>query len=185
VRCSSCNALLVGYIEETLTAHETARVRAHLEACPICRHILEELRVVDAFLLTVHPPEPAENLTFRVMAEVRSLPAHRARHASFLSVGATYLVFAWCLLFAWFRFGGVVAHASLALLQTVALQYLSAAKPLMNATAHLFGHQTIGVTAAMLCVLALDIVAAAALVASYVFVLPRLAAHVARSEVPS
>jgi anti-sigma factor RsiW len=179
VRCASCKVLLDDYVDGTLPAHRAKHVRRHLDECSSCAPLLEELRVVDALLLAACIPKPPADLTFRVMAEVRGLPAHRVRHAAFLSIGATYLAFAWALFFAWFWFGGAVSHASLGLLREMATQYVSAGGALVNAAAHLFGHETVGVTAAMLGLLAVDSVFAGTVVAAYFIVLPRLAAHVA------
>jgi anti-sigma factor RsiW len=178
VPCTSYKLSLDDYVDGTLPPRRAAQVHAHLESCPRCAPLLDELRVVDALLLAAGASEPPPNLTFRVMADVRDLPVYRPRHASFLSIGGAYLVFSWVLLFAWFWFGGAVARASLGLLRETATRYAAAVAGLVNAAGHLFGHDTVGVTAAMLGLLAIDVVFAGAVVAAYFFVLPRVAAHV-------
>ncbi|HEY0798804.1 MAG TPA: zf-HC2 domain-containing protein [Candidatus Baltobacteraceae bacterium] len=179
MRCSFFELQLDEFVDGTLPSARMTVVAAHVENCAHCSGLLEELRVIDALLVTPSIAEPLPNMTFRIMAEVRSLPVHRARHTTALSVMASYLVFAWAALFAWFWWGGPTSRASVAFLRETALQYTDGAGSLMRATAHLFGHQTSGVTAAMLGLLSLDLVAACSVVVGYFFVLPRLAARLA------
>jgi anti-sigma factor RsiW len=95
VRCSSCEPLLDRYLEGTLKPREMIAVSAHLKNCESCRELLEELKVVDGLLATTGLPELPQNFTFAVMAEVRTLPAPRARQHPVWSFLALYSVAAW------------------------------------------------------------------------------------------
>ena len=80
--CSSFEPLLAPYVDGALLpAPVRMQLGAHLERCTSCSALLEELRVIDALLLTARPVDPAPNFTFRVMAELNSFPAPRVRRA--------------------------------------------------------------------------------------------------------
>jgi hypothetical protein len=80
MRCSSFEPLLDEYVDGVLAPREHALVAAHVAGCASRAGLLEELRVIDALLLTPRALEPAPNFTFKVMAEVRSLPAPAVHH---------------------------------------------------------------------------------------------------------
>jgi anti-sigma factor RsiW len=153
--------MLAPYIDGALPAPAWVQLSAHLERCSSCSELLGELRVIDAMLLTARPVDPEANFTFRVMAELNSLPAPRVRRAPVLAVVAAYLVFAWLLIGAFFFFGGANAKAALAVLAGSIGHYGAALDELAAATSHLFGGATFGVTAAMSAILALDLLVAA------------------------
>jgi hypothetical protein len=157
--------MLAPYVDGALPGAACAQLVAHLDGCRACSGLLEEVRVVDALLVTARPLEPPPNFTFRVMAEVRALPSPRLRRASALGVVATYLAFAWLLIGAFFLFGGANAKAALALVAGGVGHYARAFDGLSGATAHLFGGATFGVTAAMSAILFLDVIVAALAVA--------------------
>jgi anti-sigma factor RsiW len=70
-------------------------ITAHLRECVSCRELLDELKNVDALLATTRVPQLAENFTFAVMAEVRSMPAPRARQHPVWSFLVLYSAAAW------------------------------------------------------------------------------------------
>jgi anti-sigma factor RsiW len=161
VPCSSSEALLDEYLEGTLRPEASLRVAAHLARCASCGSLLEELRVIDALLVTAPRREPAPNFTFDLMAELRGLPQPYVRRAPILGVAAAYLVFAWVLISAFFTFGGGNAKAALVVIVASLGRYGEALDGLAGATAHLFGDATFGITAAMSAILALDLLAVA------------------------
>jgi anti-sigma factor RsiW len=161
VPCSSFEPLLAPYVDGSLSAPAWVQLSAHLQHCSACSSLLEELRVIDGMLLTTRPVDPAPNFTFRVMAELGTLPAPRVRRAPMLGVVAAYLVFAWLLIGGFFIFGGTNAKAALAVIAAAIGQYGGALEGLAAATSHLFGGATYGVTAAMSAILAVDVLVAA------------------------
>ena len=131
--CSSSEALFEGYLDDTLTPASRASLQRHLARCGRCAGVLEELRVVDALLVSPRVVELAENFTFATMAEVRSLPRPHASPAPVFAYLLSYLAAAWLLIGAGFlladstmrafgetlvdlgretlRIGGAVGHA--------------------------------------------------------------------------
>ncbi|HMD02068.1 MAG TPA: zf-HC2 domain-containing protein, partial [Candidatus Baltobacteraceae bacterium] len=80
MRCSSFEPLLDDFVDGTLDSKNRNHVATHLEGCESCSALLRELRVIDALLLTPRLLEPAQNFTFKAMADVRAIPqphAHR------------------------------------------------------------------------------------------------------------
>jgi len=175
MRCSSCEPLLDRYLEGTLTPRELSDIAAHVERCGACARLIEELKVVDALLLTTNVPQLPANFTFAVLAETNSLPApapHRPRVWSFI---ALYLAAAWVVAVAIF----FAAGQSLAKLGT------GAAAGLANVS-----HEFSGVVSGMssgapalatfsIGVLSIDLVLACLGALVYLTVRPRLAAHLA------
>jgi anti-sigma factor RsiW len=165
MRCSSFNTvrpLLDEYVDGTLGPLDGARVEAHVASCDACAALLAELRVIDALLIAPRTVEPAANFTFAVMADVRALPVpHRHHRISLASLGA-YLVFAWVAIGGFLFFGGHTARAALASIGASVAGTAAGANSLVRAVGHVFGAQTLGVTAAMGVVLAGDLLAAVA-----------------------
>ncbi len=158
MRCSSYRPLLDEYVDGTLSAHKHALVERHLSECALCHSLFEEFRMIDALLVTPRRVEPAPNFTFKVMAEVRSLPQpqrHRGAHAA--AVVGAYLAFAWTLIGAFFLFGDGTAHAAWATLLASAGHAGEALNLLAVATSRFFGPNTFRVTAAMSAVLSVDV----------------------------
>jgi anti-sigma factor RsiW len=179
----SSSPLLDEYVDGTLSPVQRAEVQAHIETCAECELVLAELRVVDALLLSPRRVELAPNFTFRVMAEVRSIPAPHRRRTPLLQVTATYLAFAWAAIAAWFVFAPESAHESMAMLRDVFVQYGAAGSALSGMLSQALGRGVLGVTASVWAILGLDIFAAVTAVAVYLVVRPRLAAYIgARPE---
>ena len=169
MHCSSFKPLLDEYVDGMLPSRKNALVAAHLAGCAECSALLEELRVVDALLVMPRILEPAPNFTFKVMAEVRSLPrpqVHRRTHA--LGVTAAYLAFAWAFIGAFFLLGDGASHAAWMTLVATATHSGDALNALAAATARFFGPNTFRVTAAMSALLAVDVMLAS-IVAAVVY----------------
>jgi anti-sigma factor RsiW len=165
MRCSSFEPLLEGYVEGELLPAERVRVAAHVAGCPECASLLEEFRVIDALFLQPRRLDPAANFTFKVMAEVRSLPRPHVHHTPPLPVLATYLAFGWVAIGSFLMFGGGAARATLAWLSSAPANFGAGLGTLAAVSRHLFGHQAFGVTAMMGGLLAGDAIVAAAVVA--------------------
>lgn len=181
MRCSSSRVKLDEYVDGTLEPLRARAIERHLAGCGACGALLEELRSIDALLLTARTIDPSPAFTFATMAEVRSLPAPHVHRSPVLSIGAVYLVFAWTLIGLWFAFGGSAGRGVLSLILGTLGAYGAAIARLSSVTGGVFGHATSGVTALMGAILALDIVATVGIALVYGVVRPRLAAHLARS----
>lgn len=179
VRCSSFDLLLAEFVDGTLPPQQRARVLDHVDSCERCSGLLEELRVVDALLLTPRLMEPAANFTFRTMAEVHSAAPPRVARASTLGVVVAYLAFAWTIIGVWLLVGGKGARDGLATSGETFLNY-SGLNSLTDATSRLFGHATFGVTALMGAIVGVDLVAGIVLAVAYTAARPRLARRLAR-----
>jgi anti-sigma factor RsiW len=179
MRCSFSEPRLDAFVDGTLAAADQRRVLAHVDGCDRCRHLLEELRVVDALLLVPRQLEPAPNFTFRAMAEVRAMHPPHVRRVPTLGVFATYLAFAWTIIVLWLAFGGTAAREALAVGGAALARYGAGLSGVAGATSQLFGHATPGVTILMGMILLLDACALAVVALVYVVVRPRLAAHLA------
>jgi len=102
VSCSSSEAQFEGYLDNTLTPAQRARLLTHLAGCGGCKGILDELRVVDALLVSPRTVELPPNFTFATMAEVRSLPRPHVSPAPVFAYLVSFLVAAWLLIGAGF-----------------------------------------------------------------------------------
>ncbi len=97
MNCCWCEERFERLLDGLLTAAETARLRAHVDACDPCRGLLEELRVVDALLLEPRAVDLPANFTFATMADVRALPQPHVAPPPVAACLASYLVAAWSL----------------------------------------------------------------------------------------
>lgn len=167
MRCSSFEAQLSAYVDGELGPVASVRVARHLEACEPCRSIVAELRAVDALLLTAREPDIAPNFSFKVMAEVRTLPAPRAHRARPVAMLATYVVFAWVAIGAFLLLGGSSARAMLGTISRLFGHVAAASAMLATASGRLFGKHVFDVTAAMGGLLAIDLVVAGIAIAAY------------------
>jgi anti-sigma factor RsiW len=167
--------LLDEFVDGTLSNSAHARVEAHVATCADCASLLEELRVVDALLVSPRILEPAPNFTFAVMADVRTMHAPHPHHRiSFAALGA-YIVFAWIAIGGFFFFGGHTARLALASLGGVGSASLHGSAILVRAVGHVFGARTLDITAAMGALLGFDLLAAAAVFVAFGYVRSRRA----------
>lgn len=171
--CSSSDPALDEFLDGTLSPVRRARLVAHLTTCDACADLLAELRVVDALLLSPRQLEPAPNFSFKVMADVRSMPAPHVARSRPLAVLATYVVFAWAAIGSYLTFGGASARAAIAFLGHAAARFAGEGAALASASGRLFGQRWVDVTAAMGALLALDLVCVAAFVAAFAFMRSR------------
>lgn len=176
MRCSSCEDRLERYLEGTLTARQKIDVAAHLRSCAHCTRVLEELKVVDALLLTsAAAPVLPDNFTFAVMAEARSLPAPKPYVHRAWSFVALYLTAAWVAALAGFSFAGISVGRVFGAIGSFFAQAWNAAGVGSSA----LGHSGSALATFGMTVLLLDLAIAAAFAVLYIFVRPRLAAHIA------
>ncbi len=182
MRCSSFERLLDAYVDGDLPPIDRARVTRHVAACETCAGLLEEMRVIDALLLTPRRLEPAPNFTFKLMAEVRGLPRPHTHRTSTLATLGAYIVFAWALIGAFLVFGGAAARATYQTLAAAVADAGSAFATVAGTTGHLFGRHAFDVTAAMGGILAADLVAAAGIVGFYALLRSRRTTAAARVE---
>jgi len=126
MRCSRSEQLFEGRLEGTLTPRQRRELDLHLDGCARCTSVLEELRVIDALLLTPRELEPAPNFTFKIMAEIRTLPPPQPVRATWPWMFAIYLTLSWLAIGAWFAIGRPDGHAALTIIAG-SLQHLVAA----------------------------------------------------------
>jgi anti-sigma factor RsiW len=182
MHCSHCEGQLDAFVDDVLPAAERAKVATHVEDCPRCRELLDELRNIDALLLSPRHIDPEANFTFKVMAEVRSAPTpHRVRLHE-LRVVIAYLAFAWTIIGAWAVLGGASAREALKAGESTLAGYGGGLSALAAATAHLFGSATSAATALLGIIVVVDVVAVIALVAAYAARGPRLAEGLVRNS---
>lgn len=179
MHCSSFEPLLDEFVDGTLSPLARARVLKHVEGCDHCRGLLEELRVVDALLLTPRQLEPAPNFTFRTMAEASAVPTPHVHRTPAFVVIAVYLAFAWLAIGAWFALGGPAARATLGFVGAQFVRYGQSFAELGPVSNRLFGASTSDVGVAMGAILALDLLLAFGLVAFFV-IRPRRMSRVAQ-----
>lgn len=165
--CSSSESALDEFLDGTLSPVRRARVSAHVAACDECTELLVELRVVDALLLGPRQLDPAPNFSFKVMADVRAMPAPRVPRTRTLAIIATYIVFAWAAIGAFLAFGGMTARAAIAFLLGAGGRFSAEMQTLAAASGRLFGHRVLDVTSAMGALLAVDLVTIALFVGGY------------------
>ncbi len=96
--CSWCEERFERFIDGELSDGERARLLAHVDTCDACRGLLEELRVVDALLLTPRAIELPENFTVATMADVKALPHPCPLRTPLAATLIAYVVGAWSLL---------------------------------------------------------------------------------------
>lgn len=175
MNCSSSEALFERFLDGDLTPRERMSLLAHIDRCTPCREVLEELRVVDALLLTPRDVRLAPNFTFATMAEVRAVQAPQTRRAPVLAYLVSYVVAAWLIVAAAFVLSPqamrVLAVTFLALVASV----MDAFGGVGHVLARLSGHDGTAVGTIVGGVLLLDITLAVVLGAALVYVRPRLA----------
>ncbi|MDQ2908392.1 MAG: zf-HC2 domain-containing protein [Candidatus Eremiobacteraeota bacterium] len=182
MHCSYSEKRLDAYVEGSLAPRERARVAAHLPGCANCTSLLEELRVIDALLLSPRQLELAANFTFKVMAEVRPLAQPHVHRTAALPVLATYIVFAWASIGAFLWWGGPAAAAMLGMLGASAQHAGRTFGILAVSVGQLFGSQTADVTRTMGAILGGDVALAGVIVGLYLLRRSRRAATASISE---
>ncbi len=113
MNCSSFEDLLEQYFENTLLPREAASMKLHLDRCAACAALFEEVRVVDALLLTPQKTEPRANFTFAVMAEARAMHAPTRKRTPFVAYLVSYLALAWIVIGGAFFFANDAVTAML------------------------------------------------------------------------
>ena len=137
--CNSSEALFEAYLDNTLAPAKRARLLAHLRGCGRCTGVLEELRVVDALLVSPRTIELPENFTFATMAEVRALPRPHVSRAPVVAYLVSYLVAAWLLIGAAFLLEGSAMRAAFAAVIGACTQLVHTVGAMAHAGAGLAG----------------------------------------------
>lgn len=177
MRCSTSEKLFDGLLDGTLTAMQRRNVDLHVQACARCTSVLEELRVIDALLLTPRLLEPAPNFTQKTMAEIRAMPAPKAAAARlplWVAFGM-YLLASWLGIGVWVAFGRPDARGLMSLALGTLHHVSRGFHDVGGAVAAGFGSTAIAGGVAL--VLGVDV-----LLVGLVFFAPRLISRLARSE---
>ena len=98
--CSWSEERFERFIDGDLSSGDRARLLAHVDACDACLGLLEELRVVDALLLTPRTVDLPENFTFATMADVKAMPHPCPLRTPLAATLIAYVVGAWSLVVA-------------------------------------------------------------------------------------
>jgi anti-sigma factor RsiW len=174
VSCNSSEALFEGYLDHTLLPAQRARLLVHLGSCGRCKGVLDELRVVDALLVSPRAVELPENFTFATMAEVRSLPRPHVSTAPVYAYLVSYLVAAWLLIGAGFVLAGSVMRAFGETALDMSAQLARTLGVVGHAGVRIFDH--LGSLGTLLgAAVVLDVFFAFVLVVGFTVVRPRLA----------
>jgi len=175
VNCTSAERAFEAFLDGTLAARERAALLAHVDACDPCRGLLEELRVVDALLLTPREIRLAENFTFATMAEVRAQPRPQRPPSRAGAFAVAYLAAAWMLIGAIALLAPQTMHVLGASTVAFARTVLGAFGGAGAALASLFGRSPAAVLVAALMALGVEIVLAAGIGGAIRYMRPRLA----------
>jgi anti-sigma factor RsiW len=177
MRCSTSENLFDGLLDGTLNVLQRRNVEAHLATCTRCTSVLEELRVIDALLLTPRLLEPAPNFTQKTMAEIRSMPPPKAAapRLPLWSAFGFYLFASWLGIGMWLAFGRPDAHGLLSLAAGLFDHTSSAFHDVGRAVAAGLG--TTGIASIVALVLGVDV-----LLIALAFFAPRVISRLARSE---
>jgi anti-sigma factor RsiW len=144
VNCSWCEERFERFLDDLLTPGETARLRAHVDACPACYGLLEELRVVDALLLGPRTVELPANFTFATMADVRELPRPCVSGLPVAATLTAYVVAAWSLAGAAFLISPTTVIAAGETARDAATTVLIAVGALGHVVAHVGDRANVG-----------------------------------------
>ena len=77
MNCEEYTNLFSGHLDGQNSQAEEQALQAHLDVCPRCRALLNELEQTDRLVAEV--PAPPENLTAAIMTKVRVKCAARSR----------------------------------------------------------------------------------------------------------
>ncbi|HET9096729.1 MAG TPA: zf-HC2 domain-containing protein [Candidatus Baltobacteraceae bacterium] len=179
MRCSSCEPLLDRYIEGTLKPREMIAISAHLRQCAPCRELLEELKAVDGLLATTDVSALPENFTFAIMAEVRTLPAPRARQHPVWSFLALYSAAAWVAVVLAMALTGTHPTSVLAAVSSGLARLGLFSASVSSNVSHGLTHIAPALAAFGAGVLLIDFAIAGAFALLYFVIRPRLAARLA------
>jgi anti-sigma factor RsiW len=179
MRCSSCEPVLDRYIEGTLTPRQMIDISAHLRTCASCRELLQELKVVDGLLATTRVPDLAHNFTFAVMAEVRAMPAPRARAHPIWSFLVLYPAAAWVAVVLAMLLTGTSAGAVIGGISSGLARIGVVSGAVSQTFSHGLGHSTPTLAAFGAGVLVIDLALACAFALLYFVIRPRVAARLA------
>ncbi len=174
MNCSSAEKFFEPFLDGTLPAPQHTGLLMHVDACAACRGILEELRVVDALLVTPRQIELAPNFTFATMAEVRALPPPRPYRTPVRAYLVSYLAAAWLLTGAAMLLAPQTMHALAGAVLDTARSIADAVGGLGTVIARLFGHGGNTLTAALGALLGLDVLLALGIALALKYVRPRL-----------
>ncbi|MGA2759172.1 MAG: zf-HC2 domain-containing protein [Candidatus Cybelea sp.] len=176
MRCSSCEALLDDYLEATLSHRQMRDVALHLQSCPSCDALLEELRVVDALLATARSPgRVGSDFTAAVVSATAAAPLHPSRRKTLWLPLLAYLCVAWALL----AFAALDARGVAAVAQRLAASGeggLAAVAAGLRAVAPATGVAAAAVTGVLL----VDLLLLAGIVYGYRRLRPALSVYLAR-----
>ena len=177
MRCNTSENLFDGLLDGTLTVLQRHNVETHLAKCARCSAVLEELRVIDALLLTPRLLEPAPNFTQKTMAEIRTLPPPKpaAPRLPLWTAAAFYLLASWLGIGTWFAIGRPDAHGLLSLAVGLLDHASRAFHDVGRAVTAGFG--SAGIASIVALVLGVDI-----LLIALAFFAPRVISRLARSE---
>lgn len=182
MRCELSELHFEELLEGTLAPRLRAELTSHLESCAKCSAVLEELRVVDALLLSPRSLEPPLNFTFKTMAEIRAMPAPTPVRRSWPWLFALYLALSWIAIGAWFALGRPDAQGAFALAAETIRHTFGALDGIARVAGTGFGLGYAGVAGAVSFLLIADLAVLFAVLFVRSVVRPRLAAHLARSE---
>jgi hypothetical protein len=117
MRCSSCEPMLDGHLEATLSRRQMRDVALHLRSCPACNALFDELRVIDALLTTTLPGgRIGSDFTAAVICAAAAAPPHPRKRMALWVPLLAYLCVAWTLL----AFAALDAHGVAGLFERLA-----------------------------------------------------------------
>src|SRR5271166_909368 len=157
MRCDTAEVLFEQLLEGALAPRPRAELTSHLDDCANCRAVLEELRVVDALLLSPRSFEPPVNFTFRTMAEIRSMPAPAPLRRSWPWLFGLYLFLSWIAIGVWFGVGRPDAPSALALVVESVRHLFGALDGIARVAGTGFGLGYAGVAGALMVLLIGDV----------------------------
>ncbi len=96
--CSWCEERFARFIDGACTPAEGSRLLAHVDTCPACRGLLEELRVVDALLIEPRDIALPADFTRSTMADVRALPLPQTQRPRVIAWLVSFIAAAWLLI---------------------------------------------------------------------------------------
>ncbi|HEY1727948.1 MAG TPA: zf-HC2 domain-containing protein [Candidatus Baltobacteraceae bacterium] len=177
MRCNTSENLFDGLLDGTLSTLQRHNVETHLASCARCTSVLEELRVIDALLLTPRLLESVPNFTQKTMAEIRTMPAPKPaapRLPLWMAFGF-YLLVSWLGIGTWIAFGRPNAHG----LFSLALGLLDHSSRAVQDVARVVaaGVGSTGIASIVALVLGVDI-----LLIALAFFAPRVISRMARNE---